>query len=214
MSVSLPDGSTLAIASTYGTGFTVSAITNANPGVATLSSSHGVATGDFFEITSGWPRLNNRIIKAGTVATNDVPLTGVNTSSTATYPAGAGTGTGREITGWQTITQVLDLTSSGGDQQFVNYSFLDSKDEFQIPSVRSPIQIQFRIADDTSAAHFVVLQAADDDRLQRAIRLTLPSGAIILYNAIVTVGQTPSMSKGQVMSIPVTASLQAIPTRY
>ena len=46
MAVIKSQGLQLAIGSTLGTQFTVSALSNANPGVATLSASHGVAVND------------------------------------------------------------------------------------------------------------------------------------------------------------------------
>ena len=83
MSVKLPNGTTFAIATAYGASKNMTAVTNADPGVATLEASHGITTGDFFEVTSGWSRLTNKIVKAGTVATNDVPLLGIDTSLTS-----------------------------------------------------------------------------------------------------------------------------------
>src|ERR1044071_9930324 len=105
MTAQVSQGSQVAIASTYGSGFTVSAITNASEGVATLSSSHGVTVGDIFELSSGWDLLDKRLARAKAVATNDVTLESIDTSSTNMYPAGQGTGTGREITAWTSITQ-------------------------------------------------------------------------------------------------------------
>lgn len=214
MSYRLPNGATLSIVSTYGATATMSAVTNANPGHATLGASHGISTGDFFEVTSGWTQLNNRIVQAGTVATNDVPLLGINTTDTARFPTGGGTGSVREITAWQQITQVIDLTTSGGDQQFATVEFLESADQYQIPTVRSPVTLSFSIADDTSLPHYAVLAAASDDRLQRALKLQLPGGSIITFNAFITLANTPTLTKGQIMALPCTASLLALPVRY
>ena len=101
MSISLPNGAIVSIASGYGASKVMSVLTNANPAVATLEASHGVATGDYIEVTSGWSRLTDKIVRAGTVSVNDVPLEGYNTSLTSIYPAGTGTGSVREITGWK-----------------------------------------------------------------------------------------------------------------
>lgn len=214
MSVRLPNGATLAIVSTYGASKVLSVLTNANPGVATLEASHGVVLGDIIEVTSGWAKLNNKIVKAGTVTTNDVQLAGIDTSSTTLYPAGSGTGSIREITAFQQITQVLDTSTQGGDQQFATYEFLESDDQFQIPTVRSPQSLQFNVADDTSLPHYALLKAANDDRLQRALRILLPGGSVLYYNAYITLNETPSLTKGQVMSFQVTASLLSRPVRY
>ena len=214
MSVSLPNGATIAIASAYGASKNMTTLTNANPGVATLEVSHGIATGEFFEITSGWSRLTNKIIKAGTVATNDVPLLGIDTSSTAIYPASGGTGTVREITTWTQIAQVLTSQSQGGEQQFLTYQFLESDSEKRIPTTKSAGGWNITIADDSTQSGYLELEKANDDRLQRAIKVTLPSGAVLVYNAYVSINKTPTLTVNEIMANEVTFSFLAEPVRY
>ena len=102
MSVSLPNGVLLALATAYAAPQTISAISNASPGVATCTA-HGYANGDILEITSGWSRLNNKLVRAASVAANTFQLEGIDTSSTSLYPAGSGIGTVRKVT---TFTQI------------------------------------------------------------------------------------------------------------
>jgi len=212
--VSLPNGSILAIASGYGSAKDMTALTNANPGEATLESSHGVATGDIIEVTSGWARLNSRIVRAGTVATNQVPLEGINTTNTTRFPTGSGIGSVREISGWTQIQQILNSQGQGGDQNFLEYGFLESQDDTRVPTSRSASGLELDIADDPSLAGYIAAAAADDDGEPRAFRLTLPNGSIILYNAYVTIGQTPILTRNQLMAVKMTLSFLNIPTRY
>lgn len=214
MAVRLPNGATIAIVSTYGASAAMSALSNASPPHATLGGGHGVTAGEFLEVTSGWAKLNARIVEAGTVATNDVILLGIDTTDTTKFPASGGVGSVRAITAWQQITQVLDLTTSGGDQQFTTYEFLESDDQFQIPTVRAPQSLQLSIGDDTSLPHYALISAASEDRLPRALKVTLPGGSIITYNAYITLNPTPSLTKGNIMALTVTASLLALPVRY
>lgn len=214
MSVSLPNGATIAVGSTYGAVKALSAFTNANPGVATLAASHGIAVGDIFEVTSGWSRANGNVYRCSVVATNDVTVEGLDTSSTTRYPVGSGVGSVREVTGWQQITQILETNTQGGDQQFVTYSFLEDDAEHQIPTVKSPISFKFKIGDDASLPHYAVLDAADADRLQRVVRVTLPSGSVIYWSAYVTLQKTPTLTKNEVMGLEVTMSLINAVTRY
>ncbi|AKJ28841.1 phage tail protein [Caldimonas brevitalea] len=214
MAVSLPNGATVSIASTYATLKNMTAITNAAQAVATLEASHGVAVSDILEVSSGWSKLNNRIVRASAVATNDVTFEGINTTSTSRYPAGSGTGSVRKITAWTQITQVLDSSTSGGEQQFTSYSFLEDDTERQIPTVKSAQSITFNVADDSTRPHYTVLVTADEDRIPRAIRVVLPTGAVLYYNAYVTFNKTPTLTKNEVMANQVTLSLVADPTRY
>lgn len=214
MSVQLPNGATIAIASAYGASKNMTAVTNANPGVATLEASHGIAAGDFFEVTSGWSRLTNKIVKAGTVSTNDVPLLGIDTSLTSIYPASGGTGTIREITTWTQIAQVLTSQSQGGEQQFLTYQFLESDSEKRIPTTKSAGGWNITIADDATQAGYLELVKANDDRLQRALKVTLPSGSVLVYNAYVSINKTPTLTVNEIMACEVTFSFLAEPVRY
>lgn len=214
MSVALPNGALFAIASTYGAVKSMTAISNAVGAVATLEASHGVIVSDVVEVTSGWTKLNGRLAKATAVATNDVTFGGIDTSNTTRYPAGSGIGSVREVTAWTQLSQVLDVQTSGGDQGFATYSFLEDDTEHQIPTVRSPITLNIDLGDDATLPWYAVLSAADEDRLVRALRLTLPSGAIIYYNGIVSLNRTPTLTKNNVMALKATFSLQSAPTRY
>lgn len=213
-SVKLPNGTTFAIATAYGAAKNMTAVTNADPGVATLEVSHGISTGDFFEVTSGWSRLTNKIVKAGTVATNDVPLLGIDTTLTSIYPALSGTGTIREITTWTQVSQVLSSQTDGGEQQFVTYQFLESDAEKRIPTVKSAGGLTLSIADDATQPGFIALSEANDDRLQRAVKATLPDGSVLVYNAYISLNKTPSMSINEIMACECTFSFLAEPVRY
>lgn len=214
MAFSLPNGATISMGSSYGDEKTLSAFSNANPGVMTLEASHGILVSDIFEVTSGWSRANGNVYRASAVATNDVTVEGFNTSNTTLFPAGSGTGTIREVTAWTQITQVLDLTTSGGEQQFATYSPLEDDAEHQIPTVKSPIVIKMKIGDDASLPHYSALATADADRQQRVIRIMLPSGSPIYFSAYVTLQKTPTLTKNEVMGLEVTLSLINQVTRY
>lgn len=214
MSVSLPNGATVSISTGFGASKTLSAFTNANPGVATLEASHGIAVGGIFVATSGWSRANGNVYRASAVATNDVTVEGLNTSSTTLFPAGSGAGSVKEVSGWQQITQILEVSSTGGEQQFVNYSFLEEDAEHQIPTVKSPRGYTFSIGDDATLAHYAYLAAADADRQPRAIRIILPSGSPIYFYAYVTLNKTPSLTKNEIMALQVTMSAVNETTRY
>lgn len=214
MSVSLPNGALVAIASGYGASKTMSAVTNANPGVATFASGHGFASADIVEITSGWSRLTEKVVKLGTVSGDTAPLVGIDTSLTSIYPSGGGAGSARSITGWTQLSQILTSSSSGGEQQFLEYQFLESDAQKKIPTFKSASGLTFSIADDATQAGYILAAAANDDRLPRAVSITLPSGSVIYYNAYISMNKTPSLSVNELMAVEVTLSLLAEVVRY
>src|SRR5574337_1437474 len=128
-------GTSFAIGATYGTQFTVTAISNATAAVATLSASHGVTVGDIIELTSGWDLANLRVFRVSALATNDATLEGFDTSDTSKFPAGGGVGTGREVSTWTNITQVTpEFAISGGDQNFADTTTIANLVRQQIPT--------------------------------------------------------------------------------
>lgn len=213
MSVSLPDGATVAIATTYGAVKTVTGISNANPGVI-ASTAHGLANGAFYELKSGWQKISDRIFKAANVGANALDVTGIDTTDTNRYPVGTGAGSLKEITAWTQIAQILEFTTSGGDQQFANFSFLEEDYERQLPTITSAQSIQIGIGDDPSLPGYIALKAAGEARAIRALKVTLPNGAVLLYNGYVSFNETPTLTKGSVMQVRATFSLSGRPVRY
>ena len=213
MAVSLPDGATIAIATTYGSVKTVTAISNANPGVIT-SAAHGLLNGAFYELKSGWQKVSDRVFKAANVATNALDVTGIDTTDTNRFASGTGIGSLREITAWTQIPQILEFTTSGGDQQFANFSFLEEDYERQLPTITSAQSIQIGIGDDPSLPGYQALKAAGESRAIRALKVSLPNGAVLLYNGYISFNETPTLTKGSVMQVRATVSLQGRPTRY
>lgn len=213
MAVSLPNGVVLALATAYASSQVVSAVSSASEAVATATG-HTLVNGDLVEFTSGWSKANGRIFRVKGVATNTFTLEGLDTTSANLFPAGSGAGSVRKITGWTQISQVLESTSQGGEQQFANYSFLENDFQSQIPTETSAQSISVSIADDPALAGYQALKAANGTKVAVGLRATLPSGSLILYNAYVGFDETPSMTKGQVMACKASFSLVNRPVRY
>ncbi len=212
--ISLPNGSTVAIAASYGAAKPMTGISNANPGIASLAVGHAIGAGDFMEVTSGWTRLTDKIVKAGVPVADDIPLVGIDTTLTSIYPAASGAGSIREILTWTQLSQILSSSSSGGEQQFLDYQLLEADAKKRIPTFKNAAGLSFSIADDPTLAGYILAAAANDDRLPRAVKITLPSGAVLLYNAYISLNKTPSLTVNEIMAVEVTLSLLAEPVRY
>ena len=213
MAATLPDGSIVSLATTIASAKTIATLSNASPAVAG-STAHGFSNGDLVVVASGWGRLNQRVVKVASSLTDSFAMADIDTSSTTYFPAGSGTGTASKITAWTQISQILGFSTSGGEQQFTNFSYLEDNFERQLPTVTSAQSLQMQLADDASLAGYVALKAASESKAVTPLRLTLPSGAVILYNGIVSLNETPSLSKGNVMTVTATFSLQNRPVRY
>jgi len=139
---------------------------------------------------------------------------GIDTSAVANYPIGTGIGSFREITAFTQISQITDLTTSGGEMQFATYSFLENDFESQLPTQASAQSLTITIADDPTLAGYIALKAAGEDRSIRALKMTTPTGGVLIYNGYCSFNETPTLSKGNINTVTATFSLLAKPTRY
>lgn len=212
MAVSLPNGIVLAIATAYASSLTVTAATNASEAVLTVTNT--LANGDYVEFTSGWASANNRVFRLKSVSGTNVTLEGFDTSSTTLFPAGSGTGSIRKINTWTQISQIMNCTSSGGEPQYQTYSFLEQSFDTQIPTTTSAQTLSIEIADDPTLPGYAALKTVAQSRAQTAMRATLPQGGFILYNGIFALDETPSLTKGNLMSVKAGCALQGRPVRY
>jgi len=212
MAYALPNGSTFDIASAIATSKTTTAITNASPALVTCTA-HGLITGDYVVLTSGWGKLNNRVFKITIGTANDFTLNGVDTTSVTLYPAGQGAGSFRKITTWTPISQITEVAFSGGEQQFLNFAFLEDADEKQMPTSKSAISMTLTVADDPALAYVPVVEAADLDLQPRPLKLNMVTGAVMAYNAIVSITSTPTVNRDELMTRSISLSLQSRPTR-
>lgn len=207
MAVSLPDGTIFSIATKYAAAVKMTDLTNATEAVATAT---GIKVGDIVVIQSGWSKINDRVAKIGT----GNKLSKFDTADTSLYPAGSGVGSLVVASDFVQISQVLSSETSGGEQQFATYSFLEDDFERQIPTRNSPTTLTLNIADDMDLPGYQELEKAAESRTAKVVKARLPSGAEIYYNAYISLNQTPSMTKGEVMAVTSTISLVSRPTRY
>ncbi len=212
MAVSLPNGALVSIAATYAALAPITAISNASPAVVTATNT--LSVGDFVEITSGWSRLTGKIVRVSAASGTTFTLEGYDTSLTTIYPAGGGTGFFRKILTWTQLSQILSSSSSGGEMSFLEYQTLEADSQKRIPTVKSAAGLSFSVADDPSLPGFILVSAANDDRLPRAVKIDLPSQAKILYCGYLSVNRTPSLTVNEIMACEVTLSMIAEPVRY
>jgi hypothetical protein len=207
-------GTAVAIASTYGAVKAMSAITNASEAVATLEASHGVVVGDILEVTSGWPKLDGRLVRVKTVVTNSVTFEAIDTSSTTLFPAGSGTGSVRVISAWTSISQIAaDITASGGEQQFSTIRLLGQEDEVNLPTTRTAVNQTLPVYFDPALGWFAVVRSARDSKTPKGVRFSYPGGAKTYGNAYWGIGDL-GVPRDGVLATDITLSYSSQPQTY
>ncbi|MNC42968.1 Phage tail protein [compost metagenome] len=69
------------------------------------------------------------------------------------------------------------------------------------------------VADDPSLPYVTVVETADVDLQPRPLKLNLATGAVMAYNAIVSITSTPTVTRDELMTRAISLSLQSRPTR-
>lgn len=216
MSVKFTAGTQFFIGTYAASTFNITGITNANPAVASLSAGHGIVAGELMALKIGWSRLNDRIVRASAVATNDATLEGVNALSTALYAPGSGVGTGQEINaaGWTEITQVLeDWAPSGGDIKWGELQYAATDIGVRYPRGRNPVTLSLPYAFDAALPWLATLRTATDAATALPFRIQYPDGSKVYANAIFSLRDVPSPRDGALVD-NIDLSLMARPVSY
>jgi hypothetical protein len=215
MSKTLATGSQFAIASAYASAQTFSSITNAAEAVASFATNPSLAANDIVEVTSGWGRLDKRVVRVKTVSGSGpylVTLEGVDTTDTNKFPAGAGAGSVRKVSTWQPITQIADLNASGGEQNYADASDLDDADDKQLPANRSAESLQITVHHDPSLAWVPIVDAAAG--VATALRVIYPSGGRMFANAFWSRRTTPQLTRNETIKSQIDLTYAARPIEY
>lgn len=209
----LPNGSVLEIASVLAAAVAYTALTNAAPPVASAAG-HTIKNGDVLVVSSGWSLINDRAVRAASVAADKFSLAGLNTANSDKYTAGAGLGSVIPVTSWAQISKVTAFTSSGGEQQYLTVGYLEDDDDRQFPTNRNPITLSITVEDQPAAAYVGLVEAYGDSKELTVVRLKLPNGDQILYPGYVSITTTPTMERNNLMTRTISIALSGRPVRY
>ncbi|QLL15499.1 phage tail protein [Pseudomonas chlororaphis] len=213
MGYKLPNGGTFQHAATYATALAFTAITNASEAVATVVGAT-LSAGDIVLLSSGWSKLDNKVVRVKAATATAITLEGIDTTDTQIFPAGGGAGSMKKVLTWVQVPQVTDLAFSGGEQNYLDVVFLENDQGKQIPTDKSAASMVLTIADDPAQAFNAVLLAADAGKQVQAARLNLPGNDSLLYGAYTSFSKQPAVSRNNLLTRTVNLALQAEPTRY
>lgn len=196
----VPTGTTISVASAFGSVLATSTASNATECVLGMASTTGLANGDYVEVTSGWGRLNRRVARVKSLSANtSIVLEGIDTSNTTYFPAGTGIGSVRKVSTWTTVDKVTAISSSGGDPINVDYKYLDSDVRYSINDGFNASSYQLTIdADAIGGAGYTALKALTEVQSDTVLRVTTRSGQINLVPCTAALNESVSMNDGQI----------------
>jgi len=177
------------VQSALGTPQTVTAISQASPGVVTHDGA-ALSDGDYALMSvSGMNQLDDRVVRADApgASPTEFDLEGIDTTN---YPAFT-SGSFEKITFGTSLGTVLEVEVTGGDPEFDDTSVVHRRQRTQAPTVVSPFVVTLTSKWDPSDAALLALLAASEVAAERAVRVTLSDGSIFCFNGFVTCTMLP-----------------------
>jgi hypothetical protein len=209
-----PNGTQYAVSSALAAAIAISAISNADPGVATTAT---VPTdGDILLLSSGWSALNDTVVRVDGADVGDFELEDIDTTSTTRFPAGEGAGTYQKVSTWEPLSQINDVALSGGEQQFYEFQYVEDREGRvrRKPTTRSARALEFMLDHDPDLDWYATLSAADAAGELVVLRAILPSGDTLYYLGYPSFDKQPTQTKNVNMQNKFILSMVCEPKRY
>jgi hypothetical protein len=214
MSSRFINGAKYALATSIAAAVAITAVTNADPAVA--STAVLPADGDILILESGWVELHETVARANAPAAGTFQLEGVDTTDVIRFPAGEGAGTYAVVSDFVGLSQVRDVVDSGGEQQFFNWQYVEDQSSRQRskPTFKNAMTTTITLDYDPDLPWYAALVEADRRREPVVLRETLPNGDVIYYYCYVSFNKQPTRALNQNMTNTATFTTIAEPMRY
>ena len=207
----------IAMQSALGANSTISAITNANPGVVT-DAAHGFSNGNYILVnTNGMTQINNTVQRIIASATNSYEFEFVSGGAgidTTLYGQTTG-GTAQLITFGNSITSATDINITGGDFEMIDTTLIHSDQKLNVPGASNPIKIELTQIWDLSNAGQQALLVASKLKTQMAFLLTFGAGGPkMAFNGYVAYAGVPNGKSQDKITSPCTITPFGYPSYW
>jgi hypothetical protein len=184
------------------TALTVTAVTLADPGVAT-SAGHGLSNGDIvtFSVSDGMVELNEQAVRVANVTTDTFELEGLDTTDYSTWDSGAAT----PISSWYTIAASTSVNLGDATPSELDGSRLIDKREVTLYGRPGSTSGTIDVHHDPHSAAIQKLKAASVSDLL-AFRVTWNNGNVCVFGAKTAYSGGFSAGNNQILtgSVPLT----------
>ena len=200
MAYSLPEGSSQQFSNTLAAAKTITAITNANPAVATCTA-HGYTTGDEIMLSSGWDDATDSVYKIESVESNSFKILGLDSTNTSFFPAGSGGGSAQKLSAWTAIPQVLTISASGGDARFTDVNPLAKRNGIRIPTGFNATSVTLSLGFDATTPAYKTMVDISRSLSKVAFKQVLSGGSVQYGWGYLNVSEFPKLNNNQVNTV-------------
>lgn len=204
MSLKFPNGAQFGISTALAAALATTGVSNANPAVASGIMTGAIAEDDVLVIQSSNPLINNLAVQAGTVTaggTDTVQLLGLDASDSDLYDFDGDTTTLAVASSFVDFTQQGDPSTSGGDQQFWQGTFLEDPtgQQISVPTFKNSKVLTIPLYYDPTLPWYQAAKKADLKRVPVVLRCKLPDGDTIYRYGYLSFDSDPTMAANNPM---------------
>lgn len=200
MALFFPEGSSQQFTQTFAAARNVTAITNANPAVAT-SVAHGYTTGDEILLTSGFEDATDSVYLITVLTVDTFAIRGLDTSNTGFFPVGSGAGTAQKLSAFVAIPQVLTISGSGGDARFTDVQLLSKRNAIRVPTGFNATSITLSLAHDPSLPAYITMLGISRNLSKVAFKQVISGGAVTYGFGFLSVSEMPQLNSNAVNTV-------------
>lgn len=202
---------TIDIQTALGAPQVISSISKANPGLVTYvgtdPANNDILTADI----AGMTELHKRAFAVQNENTGSNTFdVGEDTTGYHTFVGGTFT----PVTMGASMTNVQDVTASGGDPEFADITTVHDQIRRRVPTVVSPFSIQFGCIFDPDDAAMIELAKASRTITTRVVKIIFADGSFMVGNAYISAAGVPTGSAQDVVKTNVSMEFQGLPTVY
>jgi hypothetical protein len=189
----------------------ISSITLADPGLVTYVGADPANNDIVVADITGMTELHKRAFAVKNVNSGANTLDfGENTTGNHAFVSGTFT----PVTLGASMTNVQDVSASGGEPEFADITTVHDQIRRRVPTVVSPFSIQFGCIFEPSDAAMEELALASRTLTTRVVRITFADGSFMVGNAYISAAGVPTGSAQDVVKTNVSMEFQGLPTVY
>jgi hypothetical protein len=194
------------VQSALGTPVPLSAISKANPAIASAAD-HDFIVGDIVLLrVKGFTDLDYAVVRVGAVVADvSFTLEGIDTTD---FHGTFISGTASKITFGVSASTFTDVTPSGGETTKVAFQTIHMKRGFNRPGAESPLVYGFGSLWDVADPALLALQAASRKGRVLAVRFAFLDGTTVLFAGQPSVNMAPAGSAGAAVTTPVSIDVR------
>lgn len=200
----------IAVQSALAVPVALTAITKANPGVASAAA-HGFVNGDFVLLSVyGMREVDKQVVRVANETTDSFELEGVNTTGFGTFTSG----TVQKITLGLTMATAVGLSGEGGEYDFEDITTLHDNKRRQTPNLPSAVSYKFENLWDVADPTLLAFKAASDAQTPLAVKFRFANGQFMIAYAMIGCSMIPVGSAQQSVKTNVVMTFEGEHTVY